>query len=511
MFGSDKFKDLFLKYKDRPILLYGDPDVDGLISLLLMTKFCDMFSLPYKYIVNEHRFHGFAVNPIDYKGYMIIASDFTITRKELSSIIDNNIVLLSTDHHECESDFIYEESSSGGVGLVINNQYPFESEDNRYLSGAGVFYELICSLFPEFKSDVRDALVGITLLSDIRPTEGSLAHKYLKKTFSIKPETPYINYLIKNTLNNDFGFGVPKLDRNFIDYTLNPTINALLRFNKTDDAVAFILGLGLNKDFNARSNQATLLESIREKSYILDMPSVSILAVDTSSFSIDPSIELSDFIGLFCSDYKDKTGGKSTLGFTLENGVVTRASFRGRFDDIHYLAGFRHIELDANGHRNAFGIKNFVPTQDTWIQINDLISELESNHERTITIYETSNLAFSLNKTGNKLATENCYVRDYFRSYYKYKGSNAKVIKETYKMEKLSTLDIANGVIPEVTSKGCGYKYLRDSNGNKIPKYIEYLIDGRRVKSFGVSVYDGLILPILERGYMQLYVRPMLV
>jgi len=50
-------------------------------------------------------------------------------------------------------------------------------------------------------------------------------------------------------------------------------------------------------------------------------------------------------------------------------------------------------------------------------------------------------------------------------------------------------------------------KYVKDAKGNPIPKYIEYLIDGTMVKSFGVSIEDGLILPILERSAVQLYVK----
>ena len=60
MFGKERFKEIFEKYNSRPILLYGDPDVDGLISLLLMCQFCDMQGLKYSYYVNDKRFHGFA-------------------------------------------------------------------------------------------------------------------------------------------------------------------------------------------------------------------------------------------------------------------------------------------------------------------------------------------------------------------------------------------------------------------------------------------------------------------
>ena len=71
MFGADLFKSLFEKFKNRPILVYGDPDSDGLISLKLMCDFCDMFGLKYKYFVNEHRHHGFTLSPSVLNGYLV--------------------------------------------------------------------------------------------------------------------------------------------------------------------------------------------------------------------------------------------------------------------------------------------------------------------------------------------------------------------------------------------------------------------------------------------------------
>ena len=77
-------------------------------------------------------------------------------------------------------------------------------------------------------------------------------------------------------------------------------------------------------------------------------------------------------------------------------------------------------------------------------------------------------------------------------------------------MVEFSNEDYASGLKPDVRNRGVDYKYVRDTDGNPIVKYIEYLVDGRKVKSFGDRIEDGLILPILEKGYMQLYVRGIL-
>lgn len=481
------------------------PDTDGLIALLLMCQFAEMQGLKYSYYVNSDRYHGFQLSLDQLQGYLVIASDFTITEDEAQAIVDNNIALLSTDHHDVQDEFIHVYGKCGAEGVVINNQYPFEPEDNRYQSGAGVFYELICELYPEFKSKEREALVGVTLLSDMRPIENTKAEKYLKTTYSINSEVGYIDYLISSCLSSDFGFGKPKFDRNFIDYNLSPTINALLRADRTDDAVKFILGGGLTT-FDAKGLQKQLLADMYVRADIYPFNNVVYLIVRATDF-FDYNIKISSYIGLFCNDYKDKHEGISVLGLVVENGHVVRTSFRGRYDDIHYRSAFRSLGLKAEGHAGAFGILDFKPDTDLWYQIDDLVGDLEANHTPTIKVINASNLAFVLNRDGARVALSNCYVRDMYRTYFKYTGSNAKIIKQTYKTVEFTNEDYIKGVVPDIKIQGVSYKYLRDENNEPITKYIEYLVDGRKVKSFGDKIEDGLILPILEKGYMQLYVR----
>lgn len=504
MRGSDRFLEILDRHRARPILLYGDPDADGLISLLLMCQFCDMLGLQYSYFVNDDRYHGFTIEHSKLKGYLVIAADFTITEKEMQALVDNDVCVLSTDHHECQSSFI-DVRSQTAEGVVINNQYPFEPDENRYQSGAGVFYELACELFPEFATDERTALVGVTLLSDMRPIENSAARRYLKRTYSMNPQEGYINYLITSCLENDFGFGVPKFDRNFIDYTLSPTINAILRANKTKEAVDFILGKGL-RSTETRGFQKMLVREMYANAGVIQMSNFTLLRIDSYKFE-QFGVKISGYIGLFCNDYKDKHNNMSTLGIVVDNGVIVRSSFRGKYDDIHYKSGFRNLGIHASGHAVAFGITEFYPDAQLWQYIDDLIGDLEVHHHRTAKIVKTPNLAAFMLRSGADIATENGYVRDMYRTYIKYTGSNIKIVRQTYQTEEFTEVEYCSGVVPDVVKGGASYKYLRDQNGNLIPKYIEYMVDGRKVKSFGVDVKAGLILPILEKGYITLYVR----
>lgn len=454
--------------------------------------------------MNDDRYHGFTVSHDSIKGYLVMAADFTITQAEAQAIVDNGICLLSTDHHECQNTLI-DVHSDTAEGVVINNQYPFEPEDNRYQSGAGVFYELACELFPEFQDPIRDALVGVTLLSDMRPIENEKARRYLKKTYSTNPEEGYIYYLISSCLDNDFGFGVPKFDRSFIDYTLSPTVNALLRANKTQAAINFILGRGLS-DHSAKGFQKQLLREMY--GHVIIQPFVNYTLLVLNSYEFEKfGVKIAGYIGLLCNDYKDKHKNISVIGMVIDNGRVIRTSFRGKYDDIHYKSGFRNLGIKAEGHAVAFGIQDFYPEDQTWTDIDDLIGDLEVHHQRTAKIVEAPNLAIVLTRNGLSMATENCYVRDMYRTYIKYTGKNAKVMRQTFQTQELSIEELRNGARPELVKDGLSYKYARDETGQPIPKYIEYSVDGRKVKSFGVSIEDGLILPVLEKGYITLYVR----
>lgn len=476
--------------------------------MLLACQLLDSWGYRYSYYINSDRQHGFTIQPSALKGYFVIAVDFDIPKDVMQGLVDNDVAVLSLDHHKIQDEYIHCTSSKyEAEGIVLNNQYPFEPEEDRYQSGAGVVYEAFSTVYPDFKSKEREAIVGITLLSDARPIENPKARKYLKTTYSIDPQTGYIGYLVKSVLDSDYNFGVPRMDRNFIDYTFSPRVNALLRFGRETEAIDFILGKGISSS-NPKGLQSDLLFAMKQRASMLVMQNVTIVAINALDFLDFKNVNIASFIGLLCSDIKGT--GKSVLGFVYENGSVLRASFRGKYDDIHYLSGFRNIGIDAQGHPPAFGIKNFQPTSETWVEIDNLIGDLDSYHETTVTIYDVSNLGMFLTQRGMNIAMENCYVRDMYRTYIRYKGSNIREIKHTYRSEEFSPDDYMSGKQADFESRGKKYKYILDSDGNKITKYIEYMIDGKPVKSFGVSIENGLILPILEKGYIHLYVRDLI-
>lgn len=491
--------------KGRRVLIYGDPDVDGMVSLLLVTHLLNGMGIEYAYYVNENRHHGFVLEPAMLRDSFIICVDFEVKQDILEALVAEGSYVLSLDHHDIQSEPIKIYNSEGKLGgIVINNQYPFEPDEDRYLSGAGVVYEVFGEMYPTYKSKEREALVGITLLSDARAIENKKARAYLKTLYNSDAQSGYLGYLVNNVITVDYSFGAPKFDRNFVDYTFSPRINSLLRFGYENEALDFILGKGLAVQ-GTKERQTDLLQTIKARASYLDLENIKVIAVNMDSFSDYADIRLDNFIGLLCNDVKGN--GKSVLGFTYSGNTIGRASFRGRYDDVKYREMALSLGLDAQGHSGAFGILNFNPTKELWSRLNEAVGIADGSHTQTVKVIETSNLAFTILQKGLHTATENCYVRDMYRTYFKYTGSKAIILKETYKTEPLTQEEIARGIKHDKLVNKIPHKYILSSDGKRVPKFIEYSVDGQRVKSFGTPINEGYILPMLEKGGLQLYVK----
>lgn len=473
MYGAEVAWEIIQKNKDRPILVYYDADVDGVFAGFIASKWLDSQGLKYQYYINPNRTHGFKLNVEKLKGYLVIAVDFEIDTDKVQELVLNDVCLVSLDHHKIQDDFVWYQSGNA-EGCIINNQYPFEPMNKGYLSGAGVVYEFFCQMDKNFENDELKALVGITLLSDVRPIENDLAKDYLRTVYNIDTTKGYMRYLMETLQRGtpSYGFGMPRFDRNFIDFTFSPTINALLRFGREQDALNFIMGGGLPSD-DVRGKQKKLIELMSERKYFLELDNLKVVSCDEDMFQDCKGINISNFIGYLAS--KEKGVNNSVLAFTYKGNEVTRASFRGRYDDIDYNKAFQSLGVNAQGHKGAFGIVDFKPTDDIWEKLDKVIGELNKGHRLSATIMEVSNISVVMVQQGMKLAEKNSFVRDEFRTYLRYTGTDSKLV----------------------------------SNNSK---YFEYLVNGMQVKGFdpNITPENGLLLPMLEKNHVKLYLREMI-
>lgn len=423
------------------VLSYYDPDVDGVIGGLLGQQFGKHKGFKTEYYLNDNRGHGFLMpdHLIDQLvGYTVLAIDFNISKEQLISLTDRGINIINMDHHHIayhDEFFYYESAISGAKSVVINNQYTFEPEEYRFLSGAGVAYYAFCAMDPTFENKDYEALVGITLLSDIREIENDHAYKILTTTYNHR--SPLFDYLINVTKpTTDFGFGEPIMDRNYVDFTFSPKINALLRLNKGHDAVALINQQSphTNVDLEIiRRTQMSIATTIEENLRGVTGESLVLMCIPHTTvmpFNHSPA----NFVGLAASSVKNN--GKTTFLFIEQNGNVLRGSVRGLLDNVDYLQIFKDHGFQCAGHKGAFGVWG---TNITKVDINSLDRAVKAAEAQEISkIYEgrildVNNLSLFLHGKNAEIAKHNAYVRDVKRVLLNYTGSNVEV-KEKGKM-----------------------------------------------------------------------------
>lgn len=476
--GTSEAKDILrdAMKSGSKFLVYFDPDADGLISGYLICRFLSAYGKSYDYYINENRQHGFFLDSQKLAGYTIIAVDFSLGNEyeKLKEIVDAGANIINIDHHSISSDALITYSNGKTRGVIINNQYSFEPDDYRFYSGAGVVWEVLSAIKADFDCEEVQALVGISLLTDIREIENDKAKDLLEITYSA--HTPLINYLLYMTTNSkDFQFGYPAMDRNYIDYTFSPKINALFRLNRGDLAVKLILEqLGEQKiDFDSfKRVQNENIALICEKAKKFDLPNIACFGVYKSDLPNPREYEMSNFIGVACSRLKNDVG-KTTFVFLLtDDAVIERGSVRGKYD-IDYLTLFSEANLQCKGHKNAFGVRGAGLQSLDIASLQARVQHAESSRVKKNRVQDITNLALWGRLQNRKVAKANLFLRDCNRLYLYYKGDMENVITE------------------------------------KHGKMILYKIDNIPVKCFDATITpkNGVILPILERGYVIYYLK----
>lgn len=471
---------------NKKFLVYYDPDIDGLVAGYLAEELLKLLGKDeeVEYIINENRTHGFLIEDLEkYKDYFILAVDFGITREEIKKIVDSGIDIVSIDHHEIEDELI-EYENQGYQGIVINNQYPFEPEEQRFLSGGGMVYYFMRAVLGKMTRQLDyESLAGISLLSDVRVTESLEARAFLERTFN--NNSAFFQYLINLTKGEYLssekaqrysGFGkLDRMYRNYVDFIFSPKFNALFRLNKGEDAIEL---LKINPEIVKKYMTNFELDKVKDKqNEIRDLiiehltgQEYSNLNVKglTSNFSIEGDFKLSNFIGVACSKIKDNY--KTTLVYkeSKEN-YIERGSVRGLYDEVDYLSIFQSEGFNAAGHKGAFGVLDTDLSNINWESLNAKIKKAEEEVSKNLQalkkIVKINNLStYMNNETYKKIPEYNSFVRSQNRIYLKYTGNN----------------------------------YTKRLLG----KLILYTVDNIKVKCFDedITMENGYILPMIEKG-----------
>lgn len=430
---------------DAPVVVYLDPDVDGLIAGKLWVDYLDSHGIPYETYMNSRREHGFLVPADRFEGRVILSGDFSVSFNTLRLITaQKGTRWLHTDHHNSNEQSLYR--SPDNTVISLNPHYGTHplSEFLDFQSGAGVVWQILAYHDPEqFDTSFYHALVGITLLSDIRPLPPQ-SRPFLEALYSV-PYEGYFRYLIDTThlASPDWGFGTPEWNRNFVDYKFSPLVNATLRLNQGDVAIRFILQKIESSDIRFLKNSLSLQREFVKASESFGVratqPGGTLLLFDMDDCPSEYLSVLPSSLGYLASRVQDSS---STLAIFHKKGMVFRASFRGQHEGIDYRRVLsEHTGIPCEGHAIAFGVKLEKLSQDFLVNFSKFLQDtrLQPGDSRNLKFITTDNL---LLEEPLKVAKENQFLVNRDKKYIHYTGGYS-LVRETDKFKRY----VCNGAV----------------------------------------------------------------
>ena len=228
------------------VIIYGDYDVDGITSTMVLKKFLDENGLEVGYKIPNRLDEGYGLNmaaikEIAEQGYhLIITVDCGISGvEEIKYAYELGMEVIVTDHHETPAEI------PEAVACIDckrkDSTYPFKN-----LAGVGVVFKLIQALSIRLNLNEKEYLkyldiVCIGTISDIVPLIDEnrvIAKLGLKLVMQTKNPGLY-------SLLNSVGF--KEISSNTISFGIAPRINACGRMGHENEAVNLFLTNDLNE------------------------------------------------------------------------------------------------------------------------------------------------------------------------------------------------------------------------------------------------------------------------
>jgi len=223
--------------KKKKILLFGDYDVDGITSVVILKNALEhlgisaMHYIPHR--INEG--YGLNKNSISFarqKGAgLIITADCGINSiEEVKELRRNNIEVIVTDHHEPGAHTLTEACA------VINPKVRGESYKFRDLAGVGVAYKLCQALLEDMLLEELD-LVCLGTIADVVPLKGEnrvIAREGLLRISDARRTG--IRALIESS-----GLKGKKINSYFVSYILAPRINSSGRMDSAEASLELLM------------------------------------------------------------------------------------------------------------------------------------------------------------------------------------------------------------------------------------------------------------------------------
>lgn len=224
-------------YQREKILIFGDYDVDGILSVVMLYRALELLGAEVDYYIPERLTEGYGIKEeyikivLDRKAGLVISVDCGIKAIPFAKRArEEGIDVIITDHH-IPGDSLPETSAILNP-VLKNSGYP-----DKNLAGVGVVFKLIQALFAKEKKSLSLPwylkLVSIGTVADVGQLRGE--NRLLVK-FGLK-ELEDVSDPGLSSLMEICGLKGRSVSAGDIGFRIGPRINAAGRMGKTDLAV----------------------------------------------------------------------------------------------------------------------------------------------------------------------------------------------------------------------------------------------------------------------------------
>ena len=340
------------------ICIYGDYDVDGITSVSALYLYLKHFTNNIYYHIPDRFSQGYGVSEnaikkiADMGCTLIITVDTGISAfDEIKFASANNIDVVVTDHHECQS--ILPDAVA-----VVNPKRPDSLYPFSKLAGVGVVYKLISAIDIKlgitYADDYLD-LVAIGTIADIMPLIDE--NRYIVKKGIEKMQTRP-NMGLKSLV--DMCLTSPTITAASIGFAVAPRINAAGRMSDAEIAVKLFI-TDDRCETNSIAEHLCKLNTERQKiENSIYNEAISIIEKQNLDQKYNALVLWSEnwhsgVIGIVASRIKDKYN-KPTVLFSIGDFAKGSGRSVAPFNLYKAFDDCRDLLLQFGGHKYAAGV-----------------------------------------------------------------------------------------------------------------------------------------------------------
>ncbi len=357
--------DMIMTFKDKPVWISGDYDVDGITATSIMVKVLKKLGFSNVNYMIPSRSEGFGINTkmIDRvkKGSLIITVDNGVAQVEaVQKAMKKGIKVIVTDHHLPENE--EGQTVQNPADIVIDpNAVPGQADFNGYC-GAGLAYKLALHLMNYDKEACYEylALAAIGTVADVMELT-SENYVFVRNGLKVLTCPQYLStglWAILSTL----GY-TAYIDEQCIGYTIGPVLNAASRM-VDDGAISVVALLCGDKSFESALADAEKIKELNDLRKQLTKEAVKKAMTVIAQNGYDTNVPLvvnipdvkASLIGIVAGNLAEKFQ-VPTVAVTNENGIL-RGSARtaGGFNIKEALDTCSDLFIHYGGHAGAAGV-----------------------------------------------------------------------------------------------------------------------------------------------------------